>query len=101
MRDERDQELDALFALVRREIPDTSALGTHFETRLMARLAERTSQTAPWHLLVWRMIPAFAIIAAIILACSITINPTRSSDPFAAITNGHEDQMAKNYLLGG
>jgi anti-sigma-K factor RskA len=101
MRDEHDHKLDALFTLARRERPDTSTLEAHFETRLMARLAERTAQTAPWHLLVWRMIPAFAVIAAIMLACSITINPTRSGDPFAAITNGTEDLMARNYLLGG
>lgn len=101
MRDERDHKLDALFALARSDSPDTSNLEAHFETRLMARLAERSALSPPWHLLVWRMIPAFAVIAAIMLACSITINPTRSSDPFAAITNGNEDLMAKNYLLGG
>jgi anti-sigma-K factor RskA len=101
MRDDRENRLDELFARARQETPDTGRLEEHFETRFMARLAERKAQTSPWQLLVWQMIPAFAAIAAIVLACSFTVNPTRSSDPFAAITNGHEEQMARNYLLGG
>jgi anti-sigma-K factor RskA len=100
MRDERDQELDALFALARRETPYTEAMEAHFEARFIARLNERKNQMAPWQQLIWRMIPAFAAIAVVMLICSITINPDRSSDPFAAITNGYEDQMAKNYLWG-
>lgn len=101
MRDERDHNLDTLFAMARSESPDISTLEAHFETRFMARLAERSNLSPPWQLLVWRMIPAFAVIAVIILVCSITLNPIRSSDPFAAITNGNEELMAKNYLLGG
>jgi len=101
MRDERDHGLDALFALARRETPDTEAIEAHFETRIIARLNERTTRAATWQQLIWRMVPAFAAIAVVILICSFTINPDRSSDPFAAITNGYEDQMAKNYLWGG
>lgn len=100
MRDERDKKLDNLFALARHETPDASILEAHFETRLMARLAERKSQAVPWHQLVWRMVPAFAVIAAIMLVFSITMNQARSSDLFAPITNGSEELMASNYLLG-
>jgi anti-sigma-K factor RskA len=100
MQDERENRLDELFTLARREIPDTGRLEEHFETRFMARLAERTAQTSPWQLLVWRMIPVFAAIAVIVLVCNFTMNPAGSGDPFAAITNGHEEQMTKNYLLG-
>ena len=47
-----------------------------------------------------RMVPAFAALAALMLVCSFTINPARTSDPFAAITNGRNEQMTTNYLLG-
>ena len=100
MRDERDEKLDTLFALARQDSPDTSALEAHFETRLMARLAERSAQALPWHRMVWRMLPAFAVIAAIMLGLSISVNPAQSSDLYAAITNGHEEQMSRNYLVG-
>ncbi|MBT1073465.1 hypothetical protein [Pelotalea chapellei] len=99
MRNDGDQKLDALFATARREQPDTSALEAHFETRLMARLSERRTRV-PWQLMIWRMLPAFAVIALLILICSFTLNPARSSDLFAAITGGQEEQMARNYLLG-
>ena len=101
MRDERDKWLDGLFELARGEAPDTSRLEEHFETRLMARLAERSKgETSPWQRLVWRMVPAFAAIAAVLLVCSLAMNPARSGDPFAAITSGYDDQVARNYLLG-
>ena len=101
MRDERDSRLDELFDVARRATPDTAKLEEHFETRFMARLTERRS-TAPatWQLLVWRMIPAFAALAIVLLACSFTMNPARNGDPFVAITSGYDEQMAKNYLLG-
>jgi hypothetical protein len=101
MRDERDNRLDELFDLARREAPDTTRLEEHFETRLMARLVERrTGVTSPWQRLVWRMVPAFAAITALLLICSLAMNPARSGDPFAAITSGYDDQVARNYLLG-
>ena len=101
MRDNRDNRLDELFELARREAPDTSRQEDHFETRLMAMLAERRSgETSPWQRLVWRMVPAFAAIAAVLLICSLAMNPARSGDPFAAITGGYDDQVARNYLLG-
>ncbi|HEY3309943.1 MAG TPA: hypothetical protein VGJ93_15935 [Desulfuromonadaceae bacterium] len=100
MHNDHDERLDALFAKARPDLPDTSGLETHFETRFMARLAERRAKMVPWQMLVWRMLPGFAVLAAIMLICSLSLNPTRSSDPFAAITNSHDEQMAKNYLLG-
>jgi hypothetical protein len=100
MLDERDEKLDALFALARQSAPDTSTLEPHFETRLMARLAERKSLNLPWHRMVWRMVPAFAALTALMLVCNFTLNPARKSDPFAAITDGRNEQMTRNYLLG-
>lgn len=98
MRD--DEKLDALFALARDESPDIADLAEHFETRLMARLSERKLQSAPWYLLVWRLVPVFAVITAIVLICSFMLNPLQSSDLFAAITAGSEDRMARSYLAG-
>ncbi len=95
-----DKKLDALFAAARCDLPDTSDREQYFETRLMARLAERRQQTVPWHRMVWRLLPAFTAITVLCLVICVTLNSIRTSDPFAAITNGQEEQMAKNYLLG-
>lgn len=100
MRDKLDERLDALFRSVRLETPGTEELEPHFETRLMARLADRTSPYALWQLMAWRMVPAFALIAIVLLACSILLNQPGYSDPFAAIVNGREDQLARMYLIG-
>ncbi len=55
-------DLDALFALARGERPDTSRAEYGFETRLLARLHERTLScpVALWAGLTWRMAPFFA-----------------------------------------
>ncbi len=92
--------MDALFALARDESPDITNLAEHFEIRLMARLSGRKLQSAPWSLLVWRLIPVFAIITVIVLICSFTLNPLQSSDLFTAITAGSEERMARSYLAG-
>jgi hypothetical protein len=95
-----DTQLDELFAAARSEQPDTAAREAHFETRFMARLAERRNSAVPWHLMVWRMIPAFAVLCLIILVFSFALNPMGTDDLFAAITSGSEDLMARNYLAG-
>ncbi len=100
MRDERDEKLDTLFAAARSEHCDTSALEAHFETRLMARLAERKAQALPWHLMVWRLVPAFAVIAAVCVVCSFYFNPVQSGDVFAAITSAQEESLYANVLSG-
>ncbi|BCS52024.1 hypothetical protein [Geobacter sp. SVR] len=98
MRDNADDTLDRLFAAARSERPDTSAREAHFETRLMARLAERRTQRRPWQMLVWRTMPAFAVTAAISIACSLAFNPVRTEDPFAAITVAQEEGIYRVVL---
>lgn len=100
MSDMHDTQLDELFSAARSEQPNTSVQEAHFETRFMARLAERRSSTVPWHLMVWRMLPVFAVICLIVLTFSVIMNPMMTDDVFAAITSGAEDQMARNYLAG-
>jgi anti-sigma-K factor RskA len=98
MRNDTDERLDRLFAAARSERPDTSVLEAHFETRLMARIAERKAQSRPWQLLVWRTIPAFAATAAISIVCSLVFNPARSGDPLAALTVAQEEGIYRNVL---
>ena len=95
-----DEKLDRLFAAARAEQPDTSSRELYFEIRLMARIAEQKNRSAPWYLLAWRMIPGFAVVTLITIACSITFNPARSSDLFAGITAGQEDRLTISYLAG-
>jgi len=100
MSDDTDKRLEKLFAAARSARPDTSAREEHFETRLMARIQERRSEPVPWYGLAWRMMPAFAVIVAIIAVCTVSFNPGRFQDPFAAITAGQEEQLAMSYLTG-
>jgi hypothetical protein len=95
-----EDRLDRLFEEARTGHPDTSAREMNFETRVMARIRERQEAGIPWYALVWRMIPAFAVIAAITVVCTMTINPAPSRDLFAAITTGQDDFMAKSFLTG-
>ena len=55
-----DPKLDALFALVRANRPDTSAAEFAFETRLMARLRAQQETGSIWAMVSWRLIPIFA-----------------------------------------
>jgi hypothetical protein len=56
-------DLDALFALARKQRPDTSRAEYAFETRLMARLhnSRQPETSSIWAKVSWRMIPLFAI----------------------------------------
>ena len=100
MSDDLDDRLERLLAAVRAGQPETWGVETHFETRLMARIGECRVQNTPWYMLVWRMIPLFAVIAAISAVCSMTFNPARSGDLFAAITAGQEEFLIRSYLTG-
>ena len=65
-----ESDLDALFALARRQRPDTSRSEYAFETRLMARLRDQR-QPEPgsiWAKVSWRMLPLFAVC---VLALSV------------------------------
>ncbi|HEX9080084.1 MAG TPA: hypothetical protein VF795_10875 [Desulfuromonadaceae bacterium] len=95
-----EEKLDRLFADARSRRPDTSARELNFETRLMARIRERREAVTPWYTLVWRMIPAFAVVATVIAVCTASFQPAGSYDLFAAITNGHEEYLAQSFLTG-
>ncbi len=99
MEDKTNKRLEQLFSAARDAAPDTSAMEAHFETRVMARIREQREKTAPWFGLVWRMIPIFAVVAAIAAICNMSFNPDHSQDMFAAITNGQED-YAGSFLTG-
>jgi hypothetical protein len=100
MNTDSDERLDRLFAAARAGRPDTSVQEANFETRLMARIRERREAMMPWYALVWRMIPAFAVIATIIAVCTVSFTPTGSQDLFAAITYGQDDSMARSFPTG-
>ena len=99
MKDKADMRLERLFAIVREERIDTSGAEEYFETRLLARVRE-LRDTPSWYALVWRMVPMFAVLAAMVAIGVITFNPSRSSDMFAAITSSQEMTLAGNYLAG-
>ena len=100
METESDKRLDQLFAAARTEYSEKIALEEHFETRLMARIREQRSELLPWYAMAWRMLPAYTGIALIVATCSITFNPARSTDIFAALTASQEDNVSISLLAG-
>jgi hypothetical protein len=100
MSDNGDERLDRLFAAVRNARMDTSTLEEHFETRLMARLRERRREGMPWYALMWRMMPVFAVLVALIAVYSTSYKPLSSGDLFAAISSGQEEYLVQNVLTG-
>jgi len=99
MKDKADMRLERLFAIAREERIDTSGAEEYFETRLLARVRE-LRDTPSWYAFVWRMVPMFAVLAAVMAICAISFNPSRKSDMFAAITGSQEMTLAGNYLAG-
>jgi hypothetical protein len=100
MRDDMDERLDRLFAAARDEEVVMATVDDFFETRLMARINELHEDEEPWYAAAWRLLPAFAVIAAMITVCTLTFNPTKSSDIFAAIASGQDEIVVISYLTG-
>lgn len=100
MGDNADERLDRLFAAARNARLDTSGLEDHFETRLMARLRERRAGAVPWYALMWRMVPAFAVLVVIIAVFSASFRPSARGDMFAAISSGQDESLSANVLTG-
>lgn len=95
-----DERLDRLFAVARNVPVDTSALEEHFETRLMARLEERRREAIFWYAVMWRMVPLFAVLVAVIAVYGTSFKPAPSGDLFASISSGQEEYLAQNILTG-
>jgi hypothetical protein len=100
MHDRRDEQLDRLFKAVRDEPVDTSALEEHFETRLLARISELRTPSLPWYAMAWRMVPAFALVAAAITICAYIYTPPAPHDLFAAISDDQEEVAGTSILTG-
>lgn len=101
MKDERDELLDGLFAAARTMRSDTTAVEELFETRLLARIAERRSSQLLWSVWSWRLVPLFTVVAVVIGLGSVFIDPARSTDLFTSFTNGYEEFQAASLLAGG
>ena len=100
MRECSDELLDSMFAAARADVIDTSVMENHFETRLMTRITERRDQGRNWFMAVWRMLPAFAVLTALIAVCSIAYTETYQDSMFAALTTGQDEVVASNILTG-
>ena len=101
MRDERDELLDELFRRARLSKPDTAHLEEHFETRLMAALAERKSERDVWTAWAWRLVPLFAVLVLVVGIGNYTIDPAGSGDPFSTFTSGDDDYQITSMIAGG
>ncbi|HIJ80179.1 MAG TPA: hypothetical protein HPP76_00555 [Desulfuromonadales bacterium] len=97
MAENSDERLSRLFAAARDERIDTTAAEAYFETRLLGRICELRETSEPWYAAAWRMLPAFATVAAVVAVCTVTFNPSRSSDLFSAIGAG-QDEAVSSFL---
>jgi hypothetical protein len=100
MKDKMDERLEQIFEAARDERIDLSECDDFFETRLMARIKERNECAEPWYGAAWRLLPAFAAVAAMITICTLTFSPAKSGDIFAAITIGQDEIAGISYLSG-
>ena len=57
MKNKYDDLLDRLLLAARLRKPDMAAIEEHFETRLMANLAERREGWRGWSAWAWRLLP--------------------------------------------
>ena len=71
MKNTADAKLDRLLAVAREEQIDTGSMEEFFETRIVARLRELREEPA-WYTLVWRMIPLFTAVAAMVAIGAFT-----------------------------
>ena len=100
MKDNMDEKLDQLFAAARSEKVEDAVADHYFETRLMARIKELPEASEPWYAAAWRLLPAFAAVAAMIMVCTFTFTTSNTSDMFAGITTGQDEVVGISYLTG-
>jgi hypothetical protein len=98
MKDERDELLDQMFSAARARKPDFVSIEEHFETRLMANLAERRERGGWWSAWAWRLVPWFATIVIIVGAAGYLFDPGRSSDIFAMFAGDDEYQVSSLFI---
>ena len=92
---------ERLFEAARAYKPETENIENHFETRFMAKLQERRSDSAYWMSWIWRLVPVFATVAMILIITSFLIEADRSPDIVAAVYNSTETRFIVNDLTGG
>lgn len=100
MKDKMDERLDQLFAAARNEGVAIPVADDFFESRLLARIKDQQESAGPWYAAAWRLLPAFAAVAAMVTICTLSFNPSRSSDMFAAITGGQDEVVGMSILTG-
>lgn len=103
MKDDRnictDARLDRLFALAREAPVDTAVVERNFETRLLARIRERSVGREPWYAWGWRLAPWFLAITLLVGAWTFYHDPLRQLDP-AAFFSGPEQVALVDSLTG-
>ncbi len=99
MKDDRDELLDRLFAAARARKSDACALEEHFETRLMARIAERREEQTSWSAWAWRLAPWFATVAIIVGLTGFVFDKRRAND-LSAMFNGEYEYQVSSLFIG-
>ena len=62
MENDRDDDIERLFAVARRSQPYDAQLEYGFETRVMAKIKDRRDSQKPFFLWAWRLIPALVTV---------------------------------------
>jgi hypothetical protein len=96
-----DDQLDNLFGVARTATPGTDSVEHGFETRLMARIGAENEAKGTWHAWIWRLVPAFAVIVAVLAAWSILFEPDVVFNLSEAIMGPLEDTTIPSFFNGG
>ena len=99
MKDEQEQLLERLFRAARTVKPDSAKVEEHFETRLMARVAERRERGALWSACAWRFLPWLASLVIVVAVAGFLVEPAaKSSDLFSSFTGDDEYQVTSLFF---
>ncbi len=98
MRDDRDEFVDRLFRAGRARRVDFAPLEEHFETRLMAGIAERRETRGMWSAWAWRLVPWFAALLIMVGASGLILERGRSGDLFATFAGDDEFQVSSLFM---
>jgi len=96
-RDPGDAELERLFAAVREDLPDLSAVDRGFEARVMARIREWRE---PWHVRAWKLAPVFLALTLLFAGSLRYLAPVQPAGALELLGSGLQDSALLAHLAG-
>jgi hypothetical protein len=67
----------------------------------MARIRSEEGTGEPWHAWIWRLVPVFTVIVAVLAVGTLVFEPGAKVNLFDAIMGHFEDTIITSFLTGG